>query len=47
VNRFNTDEIPVLRISASAKMSEPELYDLIDQKSNQFYQTSQALVQYV
>ncbi|MEA5403268.1 efflux RND transporter permease subunit [Arcicella sp. DC2W] len=32
VNRFNTDEIPVLRISASAKMSEPELYDLIDQK---------------
>ena len=32
VNRFNTDEIPVLRISASADMSEPELYDLIDQK---------------
>lgn len=32
VNRFNTDEIPVLRISASANMSEPELYDLIDQK---------------
>ncbi len=32
VNRFNTDEIPVLRISASADMSEPALYDLIDQK---------------
>jgi HAE1 family hydrophobic/amphiphilic exporter-1 len=32
VNRFNTDEIPVLRISASANMSEPELYDLVDQK---------------
>ena len=32
VNRFNTDEIPVLRISASANMSEPELYELIDQK---------------
>lgn len=32
VSRFNTDEIPVLRISASANMSEPELYDLIDQK---------------
>lgn len=32
VNRFNTDEIPVLRISASANISEPELYDLIDQK---------------
>lgn len=32
VNRFNTDEIPVLRISASADMSEPQLYDLIDQK---------------
>lgn len=32
VNRFNTDEIPVLKISASANMSEPELYDLIDQK---------------
>ncbi len=32
VSRFNTDEIPVLRISASAKMSEPALYDLIDQK---------------
>lgn len=32
VNRFNTDEIPVLRISASANMSEPALYDLIDQK---------------
>lgn len=32
VSRFNTDEIPVLRISASANMSEPKLYDLIDQK---------------
>ncbi|AFK03789.1 acriflavin resistance protein [Emticicia oligotrophica DSM 17448] len=32
VNRFNTDEIPVLRISASANMSEPALYDLIEQK---------------
>jgi len=32
VNRYNTDEIPVLRISASANLSEPALYDLIDQK---------------
>lgn len=32
VNRFNTDEIPVLRIGASANISEPALYDLIDQK---------------
>ncbi|WP_064196187.1 MULTISPECIES: efflux RND transporter permease subunit [Emticicia] len=32
VNRFNTDEIPVLRISASANISEPALYDLIEQK---------------
>lgn len=32
VNRYNTDEIPVLRISASANLSEPALYDLIEQK---------------
>lgn len=32
VNRFNTDEIPVLRISASANTSSTELYDLVDQK---------------
>ncbi|MEZ4849966.1 MAG: efflux RND transporter permease subunit [Bacteroidia bacterium] len=30
VNRFNTEEIPVLRISATANMSPTELYDLLD-----------------
>jgi HAE1 family hydrophobic/amphiphilic exporter-1 len=32
VRKFNTDEIPVLRISATANLSEPELYDLVDNK---------------
>ncbi|HVD99489.1 MAG TPA: efflux RND transporter permease subunit [Cytophagaceae bacterium] len=32
VNRFNSEELPVLRISASAKLSPTELYDLVDQQ---------------
>lgn len=32
VRKFNTDELPVLRISATSKLSEPELYDLVDNK---------------
>ena len=32
VNRFNSEELPVLRISASANMSGPELYDLVDRQ---------------
>jgi HAE1 family hydrophobic/amphiphilic exporter-1 len=32
VNRFNSDELPVLRMSASANLSNTELYDLIDQQ---------------
>ncbi len=32
VNRFNSEELPVLRISASANVSGPELYDLIDRQ---------------
>lgn len=32
VNRFNTDEIPVLRLSASGKLAPTELYLLIDDK---------------
>ena len=32
VRKFNTDEIPVLRISATSKLSEPALYDLVDNK---------------
>lgn len=30
VNRFNSEELPVLRVSASANMSATKLYDLID-----------------
>ncbi|MBI1183119.1 AcrB/AcrD/AcrF family protein [bacterium] len=30
VNRFNSEELPVLRVSASAKMESTELFDLID-----------------
>ncbi len=30
VNRFNTEELPVLRISATATMSPTELFDLLD-----------------
>lgn len=32
VNRFNSEELPVLRLSASAKVSPTELYDLVDQQ---------------
>ena len=32
VRKFNTDELPVLRISATTKLSEPELFDLVDNK---------------
>lgn len=32
VNRFNSEELPVLRISASANVSPPELYDLVDRQ---------------
>lgn len=32
VNRFNSEELPVLRISASAKVGPTELYDLVDQQ---------------
>lgn len=32
VNRFNSEELPVLRISASANISGPELYDLVNQQ---------------
>lgn len=32
VNRFNSDELPVLRLSASAKVSPTELYELVDQQ---------------
>jgi HAE1 family hydrophobic/amphiphilic exporter-1 len=32
VNRFNSEELPVLRISASANGTPTELYDLIDQQ---------------
>ncbi|RYD81480.1 MAG: efflux RND transporter permease subunit [Sphingobacteriales bacterium] len=32
VNRFSSDEIPVLRISAYANATPTELYDLVDQK---------------
>lgn len=32
VRKFNTDELPVLRLSATSKLSEPELYDLVDNK---------------
>jgi HAE1 family hydrophobic/amphiphilic exporter-1 len=32
VNRLNTEELPVLRLSVSAKMSPTELYDLVKQQ---------------
>lgn len=32
VRKFNTDELPVLRVSATSHLSEPELYDLVDNK---------------
>lgn len=32
VNRFNSEELPVLRLSASANASPAELYDIIDQQ---------------
>jgi HAE1 family hydrophobic/amphiphilic exporter-1 len=32
VNRFNSEELPVLRLSASANVSPAELYDIIDQQ---------------
>lgn len=32
VRKFSTDEIPILRISATSNLSEPELYDLVDNK---------------
>jgi HAE1 family hydrophobic/amphiphilic exporter-1 len=32
VRKFNTDEMPVLRISATSKLNEPQLYDLVDNK---------------
>src|SRR5215203_883505 len=32
VRKFNTDELPVLRISATSQLNEPELYNLIDNK---------------
>lgn len=32
VNRFNSEELPVLRISASANVSPSELYDLVDRQ---------------
>jgi len=32
VNRFNSEELPVLRVSASANVSATKLYDIIDQQ---------------
>jgi hydrophobic/amphiphilic exporter-1 (mainly G- bacteria), HAE1 family len=32
VRKFNTDELPVLRISATGNLSEPQLYDLVENK---------------
>lgn len=32
VRKFKTDELPVLRLSATANLSEPQLYDLVDNK---------------
>jgi HAE1 family hydrophobic/amphiphilic exporter-1 len=32
VRKYGTDELPVLRISATSKLSEAELYDLVDKK---------------
>nr|WP_314835224.1 efflux RND transporter permease subunit [uncultured Flavobacterium sp.] len=32
VRKFSTDEMPILRISATSNLNEPQLYDLIDNK---------------
>jgi HAE1 family hydrophobic/amphiphilic exporter-1 len=32
VRKFSTDELPILRISATSNLSEPQLYDLVDNK---------------
>jgi HAE1 family hydrophobic/amphiphilic exporter-1 len=32
VRKFSTDELPILRISATSDLSEPQLYDLVDNK---------------
>lgn len=32
VRKFSTDELPILRISSTSKLSEPQLYDLVDKK---------------
>ena len=32
VRKFSTDEMPILRISATSKLSDPQLYDLVDNK---------------
>ncbi len=32
INRFNSEELPVLRLSASANLSPTEMYDLVDQQ---------------
>lgn len=32
VNRFSSDELPILKISASANLSNTELYDIVDQQ---------------
>lgn len=32
INRFNSEELPVLRLSASASLSPTEMYDLVDQQ---------------
>lgn len=32
VRKFSTDEMPILRISATSSLSEPQLYDLVDNK---------------
>jgi HAE1 family hydrophobic/amphiphilic exporter-1 len=32
VRKFKTDELPILRLSATGRLSEPQLYDLVDNK---------------
>lgn len=32
VRKFSTDELPILRISVTSSLSEPQLYDLVDNK---------------
>lgn len=32
VRKFNTDELPILRISTMSNLNEPQLYDLVDKK---------------